>query len=70
MRDNHEEDIDIFGKKVDLEKTLKKQVVSTIYKLCTKKLIYSQTYTIIVTVDEHLTHLFEYYGLFNAKNCK
>ena len=41
MRDDHKEDIAIFGQMVNVEKYLKKQVVAAIDKLYLKKLLYS-----------------------------
>ena len=60
---DHKEDIAIFGQTVDVEKYLKKQVVAAIENLYIKLLLYSQTDTVIMTLDKIMTHLFASYGL-------
>ena len=56
--------------KVDVEKTLKKQVVVDIEKIYIKELRYIKKDTIIMTVAELLTHIFASYGLFDAIKIK
>ena len=64
--DNHKKYISIFRQRVYVEKVLKKQAVSPIYKLYIKELRHSQTHMFIMKVAELLTHIFVSYGLVDA----